>query len=525
MVMERLSRSWFTRATVGLRIGGLLIGGGLVAACASDDECTTGDETCACFPNDTCNGSLSCLSGLCVADDVSDDEEASDSSGDSNSAEGGAGASGGANASGGSASDDDAESEGSAGASGGSAEDSEREPDDDVAGESDDSANGTSGGSETNEPGVDGGAGVSDTTDDAADSDPTSGGGSRDGGTSGAEEMNASEAGGGTSTPSTGSCQPTDCSPIVPTGQVACYDDSSEMECGALPCEVDGGPAFCGQDAQYASGQKSYTCLDAQGQLQDPCDETADDDEVVQDPQTGLEWQRSQSEGRMEFSEAILYCEETLNEVSYGGKTDWRVPTLEELRSIVDYSVAIPAIDRDAFPGIYGDEIWSVTEAADETLVWYVDFVEGWSGAMPRDSDNYARCVRGVRQTEPEDRFSVEGEQGAQVVTDSHTGLEWQGGEVTSMDWSEALAYCEGLEHAGLSDWRLPDINQLASLVDPGLEPPATQMPDTELVAHWSSTTRAERQISALAVHFEGGGVTSGMKDGTLFKVRCVRQP
>ncbi len=34
--------------------------------CATGGDCNQGDEGCACYPNNTCNGSLSCLSNLCV---------------------------------------------------------------------------------------------------------------------------------------------------------------------------------------------------------------------------------------------------------------------------------------------------------------------------------------------------------------------------------------------------------------------------------------------------------------------------
>src|SRR5262245_12759143 len=37
-----------------------------IAFAACDDECEPGTETCACFPNQTCNGELSCASGFCV---------------------------------------------------------------------------------------------------------------------------------------------------------------------------------------------------------------------------------------------------------------------------------------------------------------------------------------------------------------------------------------------------------------------------------------------------------------------------
>ena len=45
-------------------------------------------------------------------------------------------------------------------------------------------------------------------------------------------------------------------------------------------------------------------------------------------------------------------------------------------------------------------------------------------------------------------------------------GLEWQGGEVISVeDWEAAKTHCENLEYAGHDDWRLPNISELRTLI------------------------------------------------------------
>jgi len=81
---------------------------------SSEGDCPEGDERCACYPNDTCNGDLECRSNKCVS--LGDGGNGGDGGGDNNgggagdddsggaggSSNGGSDASGGSNASGGS---------------------------------------------------------------------------------------------------------------------------------------------------------------------------------------------------------------------------------------------------------------------------------------------------------------------------------------------------------------------------------------------------------------------------------------
>jgi len=60
------------------------------------------------------------------------------------------------------------------------------------------------------------------------------------------------------------------------------------------------------------------------------------------------------------------------------------------------------------------------------------------------------------------------------VVTDSKTGLAWQDDAIGSqMSWQSAIDYCEALTLDTYEDWRMPNINELKSIVDRSKREPA----------------------------------------------------
>ena len=54
-----------------------------------------------------------------------------------------------------------------------------------------------------------------------------------------------------------------------------------------------------------------------------------------------------------------------------------------------------------------------------------------------------------------------------EVVTDSNTSLQWEDGDVKeSKKLEDAIAYCEALNLDSHTDWRLPNVNELKTIVD-----------------------------------------------------------
>jgi len=117
------------------------------------------------------------------------------------------------------------------------------------------------------------------------------------------------------------------------------------------------------------------------------------------------------------------------------------------------------------------------------------------------------------------------------TVTDNVTGLMWQqAGPATLNSWAGAMVdFCPRLSLAGHSDWRLPSIIELYSLVDVGrANPPiidVTFLPAMASNKFWSSTPEADSSTAnqiAWAVDFLNGSLYEGSGDNT-FNVLCVR--
>ncbi|MEK6201632.1 MAG: DUF1566 domain-containing protein [Desulfobulbaceae bacterium] len=114
---------------------------------------------------------------------------------------------------------------------------------------------------------------------------------------------------------------------------------------------------------------------------------------------------------------------------------------------------------------------------------------------------------------------------GSHTVVDQKTGLEWQkNDDARPRNWQDALAYCEKLSLDSKSDWRLPNIRELKSIVDdgryyPAIDPAFSCQPSS----YWSATTVTDDPgTSAWHVHFGNGDDIWDLKAKT-HHVRCVR--
>lgn len=111
------------------------------------------------------------------------------------------------------------------------------------------------------------------------------------------------------------------------------------------------------------------------------------------------------------------------------------------------------------------------------------------------------------------------------IVKDTVSKLEWQDDAIsTALTWTAAIGHCENLTLGGYSDWRLPNINELKSIVDRSKDSPAivNGFVNTGSTYYWSSTTNEGSRDYAWIVEFNSGSVYHNSKDSNSY-VRCVR--
>jgi hypothetical protein len=122
------------------------------------------------------------------------------------------------------------------------------------------------------------------------------------------------------------------------------------------------------------------------------------DNAAVLDKETGLVWEQSPTTTVDDWNDARSQCTTRTT----GGRKGWRLPSVHELASLVDPSVAAPGPTLSPghpFVGVQAGQstgyLSASTSADNPTSAWAVRFLNGNAIPSPKNSLNLAWCVRG----------------------------------------------------------------------------------------------------------------------------------
>jgi hypothetical protein len=245
-------------------------------------------------------------------------------------------------------------------------------------------------------------------------------------------------------------------------------------------------------------------------------------DGTVTDGKTGLVWQKTDDLKERTWPHARSYCENMI----LGGHNDWRLPRIDELQTIIDNYKYNPAINsvfigKPRKPiGFWGD----TTYAYWKDSAWFIWFFNGDTYTDPKNIGHFTRCVRGESNwsADPSGRLTKVDEY---TIKDNLSTLVWQRSDDMEMrTWQDANAYCESLILGGESDWRLPYIEELYSIInylkyDPALN---DELFDGHSGYYWSKSISPDNPAKAREIVFTNGSVRSNLQSVCRY-ARCVR--
>lgn len=245
------------------------------------------------------------------------------------------------------------------------------------------------------------------------------------------------------------------------------------------------GTATFGEDADYTINPPSFT---------------DNGNGTITDNNTGLMWQKVDN-GESTWDAAVTNAAA----LTLGGFTDWRLPTPAEAFSILNHANS-PAVNFTYFPSHAAGaaEYWWTSDifGTDATRIFCTNS-GGGIGPHPKAETLsaggtkrfHARYVRGAKPTNGHHYTN----NGDSTITDTDTGLMWTQTPSAAMNWNAAISYAEGLTTGTYTDWRLPNVKELQSLVDITLATSTssatalpclqrTLFPAATATACWSST-------------------------------------
>ena len=291
---------------------------------------------------------------------------------------------------------------------------------------------------------------------------------------------------------------------IIWSGQRQCYGVTGEV----IDCQGSG------QDAEFRPGHPWPSPRF-----------TKADDFMILDRLTGLLWLRNANnfDFPMQWQEAEERIQEMQAEAAFG-RTDWRMPTRYELRSLVDHGASRPALPQGhPFTNLFLGWYWTSTDAAiAQGYAWRLQVEGGRMFFGNKEEESFFWPVAGnstiaLAATAGNDRF-YQAQDGPGMV-DGCTGLIWYPQADYSsrpLTWQSALQKAGTLRAESGLPWRMASINELESLVDANQHSPALSPghPFTGVQeGYWSSTTSFYDPAWSYVLYLHKGAVGVGFKE------------
>ncbi len=254
------------------------------------------------------------------------------------------------------------------------------------------------------------------------------------------------------------------------TGQVDCYDREGKI---TKPVKKDD---YYGQDGCFTNNPMSFVKLNKKGDIISDSFFWQEGLRAVKDKNTGLIWEvKSPEAGDVNYSQKKYNWRdsknrylERLNQESYAGRNDWRIPNRDELKSIISYDRENPALDSWYFPYTNNGLYWtSFTYEMQPNFAYVVSMGLGAATAISKKSKLSVRAVAGGRERlfgQPDRERFVDNGDG--TITDRVLKLMWQKGENDRMNWYDALKDVKKIAPGGYNDWRIPNIKELNTILD-----------------------------------------------------------
>ena len=227
-----------------------------------------------------------------------------------------------------------------------------------------------------------------------------------------------------------------------------------------------------------------------------------------------------------------------MDDLEIGGYTDWRMPTIKELYSLLnsngelfpqDLNASKPYLNTDYFDFEYdkrmpfAGQYWSSTKYVKGPLqnikmegAFGFNFADGHIKAYEtglyyngdtgvRDPGCFVRAVRGKENVYGINVF-INNDDG--TVTDNAAGLMWQQvDDGDTYNWKDALKNAKNSKLAGYNDWRLPNTKELQSIVDydkktiPAINEAFFKCTNNDSW-FWTSTTQGDFKYTACYIAF-----------------------